>query len=125
MMAKAVAIGLILLILVCAILLFSGGKGDPNSPVNLIVNQQVAIPTGYTFIGAAAWGGYSGYYMTFCQNDTSGRYYECTGGAVGREIVLPEGYILVDVASWGLYSETRTYYCQKPGEKTIFICNPG
>lgn len=95
---------------------------DDTRPEVLTVGEEIAVPDGYTFVDASAFGKIQSYPTYYCSNNETGRIYVCTDGVIGREIVIPDGYTFVGASAFGEIQSYPTYYCKQNSTGRVFIC---
>jgi hypothetical protein len=94
----------------------------PTPPMS--IGGGLPIPAGYTFVDASAWGRFSGTTKWYCQENTSGRIFDCTNGKIGQEYIFPQGYEFIGASAWGEFGPNTTYYCQNQQTLVVYFCTP-
>jgi hypothetical protein len=107
--------------LLLVFVLLAACTGNTHS-ISVSVQEEITVPTGYTFLDASAYGQYAEIVTYYCINNVTQKVYTCSNGVIDKEIVLPEGYEFVGASAYGRYAEFLTIYCRLKGTERIFKC---
>lgn len=113
---------LTLLLMVASLLVYScGGITDTDSKLQTPW-EEVAIPEGFEFVSASAYGELFNNVTYYCRHIESGRIFTCTNGTYGQELVFPPGYTFVAASAYGRLLNKVTFYCQEDATGKVFVC---
>ena len=89
---------------------------------HVILREEIIIPQGYRFAGAATYGRVTSTTVYFCQHTKTGDVRTCTNGKVGKKVLLPKGFSFVGVSAHGGNGRNTVYYCRENSTERIYEC---